>query len=174
MASCQTMQTLYVCCTSVVEEEDYYKNLYTASVEDMRNLNHRRNTHKDSGFDLFCPRKIVCKAGETTKIKMGVKCAVYNNTNHGEIPMPYFMFPRSSISKTPLRLANSVGIIDSGYRGELMAIVDNISKEDYVIKEAQRLFQLCTGDLTPFYNVKIVEDLDQTERGEGGFGSTGM
>ena len=99
---------------------------------------------------------------------------VYNTTNCGEVPMPYFMFPRSSISKIPLRLANNVGIIDSGYRGELMAVVDNISDKDYIVEQGQRLFQLCTGDLTPFYNVKLVDELDQTTRGEGGFGSTGM
>ena len=88
--------------------------------------------------------------------------------------MPYYVYPRSSISKTPLRLANSVGIIDSGYRGELMAVVDNISKEDYVVEEGQRLFQICSNTLLPFSNIKIVEELNNTVRCAGGFGSTGQ
>ena len=52
----------------------------------------------------------------------------------------YYLYPRSSISKTPLRLCNSVGIIDAGYRGNIMAFVDNID-EDYDL--GTRLFQLC-------------------------------
>tara|TARA_Y100000590_G_scaffold462291_1_gene626020 strand:+ start:1696 stop:2223 length:528 start_codon:yes stop_codon:yes gene_type:complete len=175
MASSQSSQTLYVCRVSQNEDEHSFSGkLYTEKIEKMRLNSYRSNKHKDSGFDLFCPRKLICEAGKTTKIKMGVKCALYNTTNCGEVPMPYFMFPRSSISKIPLRLANNVGIIDSGYRGELMAVVDNISDKDYIIEQGQRLFQLCTGDLTPFYNVKLVDELDQTTRGEGGFGSTGM
>ena len=50
--------------------------------------------------------------------------------------------PRSSISKTPLRLANSIGLIDGGYRGEIMACCDNIKDYEYTIEKGQRLFQL--------------------------------
>lgn len=127
--------------------------------------------HADSGVDIFTPEKIICKAGETTTIPLGIACAVYGPN---EMPMPYYVYPRSSISKTPLRLANSVGIIDSGYRGQLMAKVDNISKDDYVVEKYQRLFQICSGNLMPFTNLKIIDNLDETERGSGGFGSTGM
>ena len=114
--------------------------------------------HADSGVDIFTPKKIVCKAGETTTIRLGISAAV-NGDN--DMPLPYYVFPRSSISKTPLRLANSVGIIDSGYRGELMAKVDNISKEDYVVEQYQRLFQMCNGNLLPFTNMKLVDTLDE-------------
>ena len=108
---------------------------------------------QDSGFDIFFPQKVVCKAGETTKIKLGVACASFKPSTHGDIPMPYYVYPRSSISKTPLRLANSVGIIDSGYRGELMAVVDNISKEDYVVEEDVyfKIVQISTS----FSNIKL-------------------
>ena len=54
----------------------------------------------------------------------------------------YFLMPRSSISKTPLRLANSIGLIDGGYRGELMAMCDNIKQEAYTVENGQRLFQI--------------------------------
>ena len=84
----------------------------------------------------------------------------------------YYLYPRSSLSKTPLRLANSVGIIDSSYRGEIMAAVDNISEKDFEIKQGQRLFQLCSPTLEPI-NYIITDNLSETKRGEGGFGSTG-
>ena len=163
------IQTLCICFTEDYSDDSLYKKLYKDKLLDMKDNNHFSKISRDSGFDMYCPQKIVCFAGKTTNIKMGIKCAV-----HSKIPMPYFMFPRSSISKTPLRLANSVGIIDSGYRGELVAVVDNHSNEDYIIKEGQRLFQLCTGNLMPFCNIKIVEELNETERGVRGFGSTGM
>ena len=125
----------------------------------------------DSGFDLFTPQDVVCLAGRTTKIKLGVKVAMLRGTS--EVSCGYYMYPRSSISKTPLRLANSVGIIDSGYRGELMAVVDNKSDEDYVVARGQRLFQVCAGDLSPITQLEFTT-LNTTSRGSGGFGSTGM
>lgn len=95
----------------------------------------------------------------------------------------YYLYPRSSIVKTSMRLANSVGIIDSGYRGEVMAVVDKhdtsndwktVLKRD--CKQYDRLFQICAGDLQPF-RVEIVDNESElsciTERGCGGFGSTG-
>ena len=74
-------------------------------------------------------------------------------------------------------MANSVGIIDSGYRGNIMAKVRNIpfnSSDDlnYKIEEGTRLFQICAPDLSPF-KVRLVNELSTTSRGEGGFGSTG-
>jgi dUTP pyrophosphatase len=128
--------------------------------------------HLDSGFDIFTPKKILCKAHTTTKIPLGIACACYDSSR--EIPYGYYLYPRSSLSKTPLRLANSVGIIDSGYRGELVAMVDNIRDFDYVIEKNQRLFQICSGDLFPFQGIKIVSELNDTQRGGGGFGSTGI
>ena len=104
-------------------------------------------------------------------------------------PCGFYLYPRSSISKTRMRLANSVGIIDAGYRGDLIAAVDTIGlfgstdiwhiwKETLSpIKKYDRYFQVCAPDLSPFL-VHIVEtegDLSPpTERGAGGFGSTGV
>ena len=85
----------------------------------------------------------------------------------------YYLYPRSSISKTPLRLANSVGIIDAGYRGNLMAVVDNISIQAYNIQKKDRLFQICAGNLEPI-EFQLANDLSNTQRGFGGFGSTGL
>ena len=82
------------------------------------------------------------------------------------------------ISKTKLRLANSIGIIDSGYRGNIIGVFDILSSNDSNtrIEKLSRLLQICSGDLQPFI-VKMVEDLTLlglTNRGMGGFGSTGI
>ena len=94
----------------------------------------------------------------------------------------YYMYPRSSLSKTNLRLANNTGIIDSGYRGNLIGMFDvvNIKKNeylyDYLIEPYTRLLQICAPSLVPIY-VELVDDENQlgnsTLRGYGGFGSTG-
>ena len=101
----------------------------------------------------------------------------------------FYLYPRSSISKTRMRLANSVGIIDAGYRGDLIAAVDTIGlfgstdiwhvwKETLSpIKKYDRYFQVCAPDLSPFL-VHIVDTEEElsppTARGHGGFGSTGV
>ena len=158
--------TLYLCPTG--ENNDELVEKYQEVKEKQFSI---AKKHADSGVDIFTPEKVVCKGGETTTIPLGIAGAVYGPN---KMPLPYYVYPRSSISKTPLRLANSVGIIDSGYRGQLMAKVDNISKHDYVVEKHQRLFQICSGNLMPFTNLKITNNLDETERGSGGFGSTGM
>ena len=85
---------------------------------------------------------------------------------------PYLLMPRSSIAKTPLRLCNSIGLIDGGYRGEIMAAVDNVKSEDYTVEPNQRLFQLVAMNGAPI-TFEIVDELSDSTRGEGGFGSTG-
>lgn len=142
----------------------------------------------DSGVDLHFPKDVLCEPHKMTKISLDVKCSVYNSTQQGlfekgykknlpgaqePISQPFYIYPRSSIGKTPLRLANTVGIIDAQYRGNLIVQVDNISDESYNIKKGQRLFQICSQDLTPFENIKIVDSLLNTERGSKGIGSTG-
>ena len=69
-------------------------------------------------------------------------------------------------------MANSIGIIDAGYRGEIMAAVDNTGDKDYMIVPGQRLFQIVHPTLYPF-SVGVVDELTETDRGDGGFGSTG-
>lgn len=92
-----------------------------------------------------------------------------------EIPEDHvgLVFPRSSISKYSLALTNSVGVIDSGYRGELM-VKFRLTKSSFdstIYKVGERVAQLV---IIPYPQVKFVEvdELTQTERGDGGFGST--
>lgn len=153
----------------VNEDDTELQKMYQSQYEQSKS----KGPYYDSGFDLFFPSDAVCLSGKSTKIKLGVKISMFRDCDDSKPSIGYYMYPRSSISKTPLRLANSVGIIDSGYRGELMAVVDNQSAQDYVISRGQRLFQVCAGDLSPILKVKFCE-LDTTQRGEGGFGSTGQ
>ena len=128
------------------------------------------NPKKDSGFDLFVPQDVILHPGEITLINMNVRCSVYKN---GE-PCPYYMYSRSSTPiKYGLILANSVGIIDCGYRGPLMASFYNTRSIPVEIKQGTRLVQICMPNLSYDFSVKLVESLDVTERGEGGFGSSG-
>ncbi|KAF4742221.1 hypothetical protein FOZ63_026115, partial [Perkinsus olseni] len=85
--------------------------------------------------------------------------------------LSWLLMARSSISKTPLRLSNSIGLIDQGYRGEIIAAVDNIKNEAYTVKGGDRLVQAVGFDGKGI-TMELVEELDETTRGEGGFGST--
>ena len=75
------------------------------------------------------------------------------------------------MAKTPLRLANSIGLMDAGYRGEACVMLDNIKNEAYTIKKGERLVQAVAFDGQPF-QLKFVDHLDATQRGEAAFGST--
>ena len=127
-----------------------------------------KNHKDDAGFDLYFPTKQTIYSGETTLLKFDIACEMHDDY----LPTSYMLVPRSSISKTPLRMANSIGIIDAGYRGEIMAAVDNISKESYTVSPGERLFQLIHPTLYPI-NAYLVNELSDSERGTGGFGSTG-
>lgn len=157
------------------EELNLHKELERYAIE--HNNSFTNNPHPDSGFDLPTPHEICIKTGTSSKINLGVKCVMMLNTYEKTRPCPFFIYPRSSTgSKTPLRLANSVGIIDAGYRGNLMAVFDNISNLDYNVAAHQRLVQICTSTLEPFM-VSVHKDeseLTTTRRGTGGFGSTGI
>ena len=119
----------------------------------------------DAGLDLYVLKEQKFLPGETKLIKLGISCEPIDGK-------PYYLFPRSSISKTPLRLSNSIGLIDAGYRGEIMAPCDNIKDTEYSIEEGQRLFQLVASDSSPI-SFSLVDELSETSRGSGGFGSTG-
>ena len=127
--------------------------------------NHGHFHQGDAGLDLFIIDSLTIPPGETAIIKSNIAC---ENTDE----MPYLLMPRSSISKTPLRQCNSVGLIDAGYRGEIMAAVDNIKDIPYTVEPGQRLFQLVSMDGAPI-TFEIVSELSQTDRGDCGFGSTG-
>ena len=133
-------------------------------------LEHSSYHEGDSGLDLFFNEEVNIPTGGTKLISLDIQCEAFVDKNK-ESHVSYYLYPRSSIYKTPLRMANSVGIIDAGYRGTIMAAVDNRSTEDYTIRPGQRLFQLCGPTLEPI-TFELVNQLSETSRGEGGFGST--
>ena len=140
--------------------------------------NHNSHLFNDplpnSGFDVFIPERTVIESvWESKLIDLEIKAEmVYNNKKS----CPFFIFPRSSIYKTPLMLSNHTGIIDVSYRGFLMGAfrsLDNFSP--YAIEKHTRLLQICHSSLCPIYVLLVKEDeLSKTIRGEGGFGSTGL
>ena len=136
--------------------------------------NHTSYHEGDSGLDLFINERIVVPAKELSfKKDTGISCEAFRDKSKQGGNISYYLYPRSSMgAKTPLRLSNSVGIIDSGYRGSIIGIVDNLSDTDYVIEPGTRLFQLCSPILDPI-TFQIVNTLSTTSRGSGGLGSTG-
>ena len=125
----------------------------------------------NAGFDLFTPQKIT-QTGKQFKLNTDIICAMFDSNNNA---VSYFLYARSSIIKTNYRLANSVGIIDSGYRGNIIGAFDNL-EQSINIDQYSRLLQLCAPNLCPI-KVEIVDCLEElseeTIRGSGGFGSTG-
>jgi dUTP pyrophosphatase len=85
----------------------------------------------------------------------------------------FFLVPRSSIYKTGLLMANSPGIIDKSYRGELKAPVWSMTGHSQV-NQGDRMFQIVAPDMGWIRTIRIVESHPETERGAGGFGSTGI
>ena len=169
--------------------------LYSSHIK-KHNVDLSKTNYPNSGFDLFIPDTVSFRETApfaTKMVDLQIKAEMFSvnlttrviakmteaNTESEEVVgfshnTGYYLFPRSSISKTPLMLANHTGIIDSGYRGKLMTAIRSFSAE-YEIEKHTRLFQICHPSLCPVYVVLVNEsDLAITERGEGGFGSTGI
>jgi dUTP pyrophosphatase len=140
----------------------------------------------DAGIDLYVPRNVVIHNNtRSNKIDMGIVCSMtYHDSLGLNIPCGFYLYPRSSTgSKTPLRLANSVGVIDAGYRGNIIACFDNIDPtgDSYQAKANDRLVQICASNLIYPIAVEIVSAIESLDndikcvnaRGSGGFGSTG-
>ncbi len=128
---------------------------------------------ENAGFDLFVPEDVVFGPNERKLVSMRVKAVLVEQTALNETPVHYWMPPRSSSSKTGLMLLNSVGVIDKSYRGELMAYLWNTTVGSVTVKAGDRLVQIVAPDMGPIRSVHLVSALDATERGEGGFGSSG-
>ena len=143
---------------------------------DEHNINVETNKYPDSGFDLFLPDETMFISYQSNFVNFCVKTSMVKHENGQDIPTGFYMYPRSSISKTKVRLANCMGIIDSGYRGCLGGYFDVVhTQTNETIQRFHRLVQICSPTLEPF-NVVIVDNPDMlgvTSRGTGGFGSTG-
>lgn len=122
----------------------------------------------DACADLYSDETITILPNETKLISTGIALA---------IPLGFVahIYPRSSIgAKTPLRLSNSVGVIDSGYRDEIKMIYTNTGNEPYTINQGDRIAQMSI-DAAPMAKFNVVEDVKSIgEDREGGIGSTGV
>jgi len=123
--------------------------------------------HKgDAGADLVSVEDWIVKSGSTVVVDTGIAL---------EIPMHYEVQirPRSGLAaKHGITVQNSPGTIDCGYRGRCMVILHNTSKEDFHVTKGMRIAQMVVCKL-PEVSLVEVDELSDTERGEGGLGSTG-
>ncbi|MBH0331457.1 deoxyuridine 5'-triphosphate nucleotidohydrolase [Brevibacillus brevis] len=146
----------------------------------------------DAGFDLVAVEDVVILPGETAKIRTGLAFA---------LPEGYELQVRNRsgvAAKTKLRVSNSPGTVDAGYRGEVSVIMDNISqlkqgmvageivfvdgkdaigrehdRGTYIIRKGDRIAQGVIA-IVPIAQFEVVDELDETERGTGGFGISGV
>jgi hypothetical protein len=152
--------------TGVTERAEFYKNEINRS-------------DSNAGFDLhssddvhveqtpkFIPFGIVARLIKVEHMPGGTSNDYFKSDSH------FWLMPRSSIYKTGLLMGNSTGVIDKSYRGELKAPVWSMTANSQVTR-GDRLFQIVAPDMGWIRNIRIVESMTSTERGAGGFGSTG-
>lgn len=129
----------------------------------------KRATAGSAGLDLCAciDEPLTVKAGERAVIPSGIAIALESSE------VVALVFARSGLAiKHGISLSNSVGVIDSDYRGEICVGIINTSREDYTVNPGERIAQLVLTPVIPAEPVEV-ESLDETERGAGGFGSTG-
>jgi len=131
----------------------------------------------NAGLDLYTARNQTV-SGQVTLLDLGVKARMSYRERYYEVntPVHYWLAPRSSIWKQGLTQANSIGVIDRTYRGNLMGAVLPIDKDkEITIPGGTRLFQVLAPDMGHISCVILrpLSQLDETARGSGGFGSTG-
>jgi deoxyuridine 5'-triphosphate nucleotidohydrolase len=163
----------------------YTLNLLPTTADSAAYYTTASRTNDNAGVDLYVPQEVVFQPGEKKLVSMEVKATLVSGGQTcttceccGCAPQPetvhYWMLSRSSISKTGLLLLNSVGVIDRTYRGELMAFLWNTKDTPVTVLKGDRLVQIVAPDMGWISQVSVVEELDSTARGDGGFGSTGQ
>lgn len=167
--------TLYLYVDKTNEE------LYEAYQKHVEEHNYKisNSLYPDSGFDLLVPESQTIQHYPTTSyfldFKIKTEMRFKMNENSPELPSAFQIYLRSSVSKTPLMLSNHVGVIDSGYRGNIKGAFRCVGVDCYYLQKFQKIIQICHPFLCKIRVVLVEkeEDLSQTERGGGGFGSTG-
>ena len=168
-----------------VDDDDVeLKKIYCQSASTHNNKLFEDPHFYDAGFDLLLPSNTVFVPGQVNKVDFQIKCSAKIHFLNRDIQANsrsyftgFYTHPRSSLSKTPLRLANATGIIDAGYRGNLIGMFDSNNEGQYTSELFSRLLQICAPSLMPIF-VDIVENIEElgpvTSRGGGGIGSTGI
>jgi dUTP pyrophosphatase len=119
----------------------------------------------DAAFDLRSSEEKLIKAGEKNTVKTGLRIAV---------PDGYcgLIWDRSGLAAKH-GIHCLAGVLDSGYRGEIIVVLQNLAKEDFLVEKNMRMAQMLIQPVAAADLVEV-DDLDDTERGSGGFGSTGV
>ena len=128
-----------------------------------------RATTGSAGMDLYAllEEPVTIKAGERVSVATGIAISLPSSD------LVALVFARSGLStKFGVTLANCVGVIDSDYRGEIKVSLINLGQADYTLNPFERIAQMCIMPVLGM-NIEEVTTLDETERGSGGFGSTG-
>jgi dUTP pyrophosphatase len=161
--------TLYIFVDSLEPE---LLEIYKKKVQE-HNQQIDTNVFPNSGFDLFLPQETTFEhnnfKSHLVDFKIKTEMTVKNT------PSAFGIYLRSSICNTPLVLSNHVGVIDSGYRGNLIGAFKSSDSQPYTVEKHSRLLQITNGGLTPIF-VELVNEseLSSSDRGSGGFGSTGI
>ena len=120
----------------------------------------------DAGYDLHSIEEIILKPNKIYKVRTGIAIQIPNN-------YAGLVLPRSGLSsKYGISLINTPGLIDSGYRGELLIPLINHSSNEYTINKTERVAQLILIEI-PEVKIEVTSDLDESDRDSKGFGSTG-
>ena len=123
--------------------------------------------HGDAGVDLFANKEMVVEKGAIALVPTGIKIA---------LPLGFEaqVRPKSGLAlKNGITVLNTPGTIDAGYRGEVCVIVVNHGKEDFKVEKGKKIAQMVFNKIEKA-ELEEVEELDETTRNEGGFGSTGL
>ena len=128
-------------------------------------------TNENAGVDLFTAETRTGPVGETYLLDLGTK-AMMTSDDTG-MTVHYWLAPRSSIFKSGHIMANSMGVIDSSYRGPLKAPVVAVKEDAVGFKAGERHFQILAPDMGYIREIKKLNSLPETVRGSGGFGSSG-
>lgn len=126
---------------------------------------------KDSGYDLKSMKDYVIKSGQRCLVDSGINILLPTEQN---FIWQAQIRPRSGLAlKKGISITNSPGTVDNTYTGNIGVIIHNFGEEDFIIKKYDRIAQMVITRL-PIVNLEIVQTLEQTDRGVGGFGSTGV
>lgn len=121
--------------------------------------------HKmDAGLDIFSPSNFTIRAKGSATVDSGV---------HVAIPRGYVGFLKSKSGLNVKHGIVSEGVIDAGYTGSIIVKMHNLSDETYYVSQGDKITQLVILPLSPMFDLELVDELDETERGDRGFGSSG-
>lgn len=119
----------------------------------------------DAGLDLYSAEEIMLRPGERYGVKTGIKM---------EIPQGYvgLIWDKSGVALNS-GVKTMAGVVDSGYRGEVQAVLINLSDQDFHIKKYSKVAQMLVKKVEQA-DIEVVDCLSETDRGDGAFGSTGL